>query len=140
MIKAYNIMSKGVVSVPASTAIKEAASIMIEKEIGSLAVEKGGKTVGIVTDRDFVKLSAGGETKKNVGEIMRSPIVKVSFDAEVIDVLRTMSENRIKHILVEENGRLIGVITLRDIVISAPEFILSYIMEKLTDFDIPSFR
>lgn len=140
MIKAYNVMSKGVVAVPASTSIKEAANLMLQKEIGSLVVEKGGKTVGIVTDRDFVKLMAGDENKKNVGEIMRSPIAKVAFDAEVLDVLRTMSENKIKHVVVEENGKLIGMITLRDIVISAPEFILSYIMEKLTDFDIPSFR
>ncbi|MEE9593936.1 MAG: CBS domain-containing protein [Candidatus Hydrothermarchaeales archaeon] len=140
MIKAYNVMSKGVVSVLASTPIQEAANKMLEKKVSSLVVEKGGKNVGIVTDRDFVKIIAGKEAKKDVGSVMSSPLVKVSFDTELSDVLNTMAEHRIKHLIVEENGKPIGVITLRDILSSAPEFILSYVMEKLTDFDMPSFR
>ncbi len=140
MIKAYNVMSKGVVSVLASTPIQEAANKMLEKQVSSLVVEKGGKNVGIVTDRDFVKIIAGKEAKKDVGSVMSSPLVKVSFDTELSDVLNTMAEHRIKHLIVEENGKPIGVITLRDILSSAPEFILSYVMEKLTDFDMPSFR
>ncbi len=140
MIKAYNVMSKGVVSVLASTPIQEAANKMLEKKVSSLVVEKGGKNVGIVTDRDFVKLIAQNGKKKDVGSVMSSPIVKVSFDTELSDVLNILSENRIKHIIVEENNKPIGIITLRDILSSAPEFILSYVMEKLTDFDMPSFR
>ncbi len=42
--------------------------------------------------------------------------------------------------MVEENKKLTGIITLKDIVESAPEFILSYVMEKLTDFDIPTLE
>jgi signal-transduction protein with cAMP-binding, CBS, and nucleotidyltransferase domain len=138
MIKAYNVMTKGVVSIPASTPIKEAAKIMLDRGINSLVIERGGKSVGIITSRNFVMHVAGEETKKNVGEIMTSPLVKVPFDAELPEVLRTMSDNGIKHVLVEEGGKLTGVITLRDIVASAPESILSYVMEKLTDFNIPN--
>ncbi len=139
MIKAFNMMTTGVVTVLASTSIEEAASRMLKKKVSSLVVEKGGKSAGIVTDRDFVKYAANGASKKDVGSIMNSPIVKIAYDAELTEVLQAMSENHIKHLLVEENNKLIGIITIRDILSSAPEFVLSFVMEKLTDFDMPTF-
>lgn len=108
-------MSKYVMAVTVSTPIQEAVNTMFEKGRDSPAVEKGGKALGIVTDRDFVELIALDGVKKNMGEILTSPLVKVPLNAELLDVLRTISENRIKHVLVEENRKLTGVITFRNI-------------------------
>ncbi|MEE8167404.1 MAG: CBS domain-containing protein [Candidatus Hydrothermarchaeales archaeon] len=137
MIKAFNIMTKDVVSVSSNISPKEAASLMLEKGVGSLIVEKGGKTAGVVTNRDFVKLTAVDEEASRVGDIMSTPAIKVHADSELIEVLKVMANKKIKHVLVADGSQIMGVITLKDLVVSAPEFILSYVMEKLTDFDIP---
>ncbi len=140
MLKAFNVMTTDVTSVAHNTPLEEVAGIMLEKGIGSLLVEKGGKNAGIVTDRDFVKLTAQGKDAKKAGDISSSPLIKVQYDSELIEVIKAMAEHRVRHVLVEEDRKVIGVITPKDIIVSAPEFILSFVMEKLTDFDIPSFR
>ncbi len=142
MIKAADIMTRDVVTVEPDTPIKEAAAYMLSRGIGSLGVEKSGRIVGIVTDRDFVMLLA--EKKKGaakvVKDIMSSPPIKIPSNSDIIDVIKMMGKNKIKHVFVEEEGSIVGIITLKDVVVSAPEFIMGYIMEKLSGFDIPELK
>ncbi len=142
MIKAADIMTRGVVTVAPEIPIKEAASYMLSKGIGSLGVEDRGRIIGIVTDRDFVMLLAEKKrgAAKTVRDIMSSPPIKIPAASDIVDVIKTMGKNKIKHVFVEEEGGVVGVITLKDVVVSAPEFIMGYITEKLAGFDIPEFK
>lgn len=105
----------------------EALEIMAEKDIGALLVLEESRLVGIFSERDYArKVILYGKSSKNttVGELMTSPVITIDPDNSVSDCMAVMTANRIRHIPVVEQGRLLGLITLGDVVkalISAQE-------------------
>lgn len=130
MIDASDVMTKEIISIPVGTSIKEAANTLIENGVGSIGIEKGGEIVGIVTDRDLVKFIGGGEKAKNVEEIMSSPLITVPPDMDLLEITRTMGKNKIKHLFVKENHKIVGIVSLRDVLTVMPEYILSYVAQR----------
>jgi len=118
--RVQSIVKNRLYTVPAGQTVQEAARLMAEKHIGSLLVEdeKGG-IVGIVTDKDMrTKVVAVGlDFHSPVAGIMSSPVRTVPARAVGFDALLTMMDNRIHHLAVEQQGRIVGMITTHDIMV-----------------------
>jgi len=97
----------------------DAIQMMADKNIGSLLVTEGEKLVGIITERDYTrKVALKGKSSKQtaVREIISGQLVKVQPDNTVEDCMRLMTEHRIRHLPVLDGGKIVGVISIGDLV------------------------
>jgi CBS domain-containing protein len=108
-----------VYSVEASATVFEAIKQMVEANIGALMVIDGGETVGIMTERDYLrKIAVQGRTSHDtkVHEIMSSPLVYVTLETSIEESMAIMTDRRIRHLPVVENDEVVGVISIGDVV------------------------
>lgn len=99
--------------------VLEAIRILADKDIGALVVVEGERPVGIFSERDYVrKVFVKGKTSPTtiVREVMSAPIISVGLNATVEQCMATMSSRRIRHLPVVENGRLVGILSMTDLV------------------------
>ncbi|HMK95332.1 MAG TPA: CBS domain-containing protein [Candidatus Limnocylindrales bacterium] len=118
MLKTANVMIKKVITVEEKTSVQEAANIMNQFEIGSVITTRRGKPIGIITERDLLKLivAEGRNPKKTTAkEIMSSPLVVISPDTDLEDAACLMFEKKIKKLAVTDGKHLVGLISLTDI-------------------------
>jgi CBS domain-containing protein len=115
------LMTKEVTSLPRDATVLDAAKFMTDMNVGSVVVvEDGNKPVGILTDRDIMTKATALEKDPRalrVRDIMISPVVTVSADKDIEDVTNLMNTHKVRRFPVVENGRLIGVIALDDILV-----------------------
>lgn len=107
------IMNPNVISLASNASIKEAAELMSSQKIGSIVIVDENKPIGIITERDFVtKITLkpfSGDSK--VSEVMSSPVIHVSSDQSVADVIDIMANKEIRKVPVIDNGKIIGMVT-----------------------------
>ncbi|MDA7964873.1 CBS domain-containing protein [Ruegeria sp.] len=113
--------AEGVVTVEPSVTVSEAAKILAEKRIGTVIVsDDGGKTAaGILSERDIVRelaASGSGCLTQPVSAYMTHDLVTASRQDSVQDIMSRMTEGRFRHMPVLEDGQLIGIVTLGDVV------------------------
>ncbi len=111
-------MTRDVVALDAKATIREAAKIMADRRIGSVAVREGGRLVGLVTERDLVLriLARGGDAGQPIREAMRAGLPRVPADATEVDCAALMRDHQTRHLLVEDGGEVAGVVSMRDII------------------------
>jgi CBS domain-containing protein len=115
-----DVMTSALVSFPVTATAAEAAQGMREWDIGDVLVERDGKVVGIVTDRDIVvRAVAEGRAPSSVklGDICSDMLVKVSPRATVEEAIRLMRDNALRRVPVFEGDRAVGIVTLGDLAI-----------------------
>ena len=108
-----------VLSIDAGSSVFEAVQEMVDENVGSLLVTDRGDIVGIVTERDYLRrVTLEGRTDREtpVGEIMSSPLVVVTRETEVDECMAIMTDRRIRHLPVVEDGEVVGVISIGDVV------------------------
>ena len=108
-----------VIGVPPTATVYEAIEQMVENNCGSLLVMQKDNIAGIFTERDYLrKVALQGRTSENtpVQEVMTSPVIVVEAGAEVDEALAMMTDRRIRHLPVVEDGRVIGVVSIGDLV------------------------
>jgi signal-transduction protein with cAMP-binding, CBS, and nucleotidyltransferase domain len=115
------LASKGgaVYSVDAGASVLDAAKQMIEANVGAMLVSTEGRITGIVTERDYLRrVTLEGRTDREtaVSEIMSSPLIVVGPDTSVEECMSLMTEQRIRHLPVAENGEIVGVVSIGDVV------------------------
>lgn len=99
--------------------VLEAAQTMAEKRIGSLLVLKAGKMVGIVTETDLVRKVIAAHlpaNSTNAGAVMNAPLIQIDINHTVRDASRLMAEKRIRHLAVTEDHKVVGLLSVRDLV------------------------
>lgn len=99
-----------------------AMRLMTDKNIGLVVVMEREAIVGVLSERDCVRrivLVGKSPEATAIGDIMVRDVVKVDVASTFADCLRLMHDNRIRHLPVVENGRLIGVISIRDLLAEA---------------------
>lgn len=115
------LMSKEITLLPSTATVLDAAKFMTDMNVGSVIIMKDDIPSGILTDRDIVaKVLAQGKDPRTtkIGEIMRTPVVTISEDKDIIDVTKLISTHAIRRLpVVGTNGKLVGVITLDDVLI-----------------------
>jgi CBS domain-containing protein len=99
--------------------VKQVAARLAEKRIGALPVVDGDRVIGIFSERDVIYgLATHGEAMldKKVGDVMTSPAVTVAADTPILSALSMMTRRRIRHLPVTEGERLIGFVSIGDLV------------------------
>jgi CBS domain-containing protein len=97
----------------------EAIRVMAEKHIGALPVVQGNQLVGIVSERDYARkviLLGRSSADTPIWQIMSAPVTTVSPEEEVHRCMEIMTELRIRHLPVVERGKMIGMISIGDLV------------------------
>ena|SRR5215218_3122453 len=110
---------RAVLRIDAAAPVLEAARLMVERNVGSLLVMDGDETVGIVTERDYLRRVAAEELdgrKTSVREIMSTPLVVVTPQTSVDECMALMTDRRIRHLPVVEGGDIAGIVSIGDVV------------------------
>jgi len=113
-----------------AASVYEAVKLMAEKNVGALLVVEHGKVVGIVSERDYARkvvLLARSSKDTPLRDIMSSPVMYVHPEQTVDQCMALMTENRLRHLPVMDDGRLIGLVSIGDLVkatISEQQFII----------------
>ena len=108
-----------VYEIEADATVFEAVARMVELNVGSLLVMDRGDVTGIVTERDYLRrvtLEGRTDRETEVREIMSSPLVVVSPETTVDQCMALMTDRRIRHVPVAEDGRVVGMISIGDLV------------------------
>jgi len=108
-----------VITIDVAEPVRAAIQLMADHFIGALPVLEGGRLAGIVSERDYARkvvLMGRKSTETSVGTIMSSPVIHVGPQHSVNDCMMLMTEKRIRHLPVVENGNLVGVISIGDLV------------------------
>lgn len=108
-----------VFSVAPASSVYDALLIMAENRIGALVVLEGEHLVGIFSERDYAReVVLKGKTSRTtpVRDIMSTAVITVSPDCMVDDCMNLISDKRIRHLPVLENGKVVGVLSIGDLV------------------------
>ena len=116
-----NEKGRELITIGAGVSIVDAAQKMMQRNIGALMVEEDGRLVGLITERDVVKILAKTECVLNdlkVRDIMVNSenLVVAEPEDEIEYVMAVMIQNSIRHMPIVEKGELIGIISIRDVV------------------------
>jgi CBS domain-containing protein len=129
---------QNVETVAPSTSVFDAVKLMADKNIGALLVLEEQKIVGIVTERDYArKIVLMGRSSKEtpVRDIMSSPVMYVRPDQTNEECMALMTDNRLRHLPVVDQGKLLGLISIGDLVkdiISEQKFIIERLEHYIT--------
>lgn len=124
------VKGRDVWSIGPDASVFDALKLMAEKDVGALVVLDGGNLVGIISERDYARkivLLGRASLTTQVKEIMTSRVACVDPDQNVDECMALVTEKRIRHLPVLENGKLIGLISIGDLVksiITEQQFII----------------
>ena len=129
---------QSVYSIAPTASVLDAVKLMAERNIGALVVMEGEKIVGIITERDYARkivLMARSSKDTPVRDIMTPSAMYVSPVQTNEECMALMTETRVRHLLVVDSGKLIGLISIGDLVkdiISEQKFIIEQLEHYIT--------
>ncbi|MGH8140640.1 MAG: CBS domain-containing protein [Steroidobacteraceae bacterium] len=110
---------RAVFAVDPEDPVLEAIRLMAEHHVGALLVMKAGELQGIVSERDYARkviLHGRSSAETPVRQIMSSPVLTVSLSQTVQDCMQLMTERRLRHLPVVDAGRVVGMVSIGDLV------------------------
>ncbi|MEW6116269.1 MAG: CBS domain-containing protein [Nitrospirota bacterium] len=111
---------KEIVSIDADSSVEDAIRLMHSKKVSAVLVNEREKTVGIFTERDVVRSYVSKNGKKfreiQLKDAMTSDLITAGQDDNVGDIMTIMVRNNIRHLPVMENGSVIGMLSIRDVI------------------------
>jgi CBS domain-containing protein len=124
-------------SIAPDALVYDAIRLMAEKEIGALLVLEGGKLVGVMSERDYARkviLKGKSSRETRVRDIMTPEPKCVTPDDTVERCMNIMTDERIRHLPVTQDGRLVGIISIGDVVkaiITQQEFFIEQLRQYI---------
>jgi CBS domain-containing protein len=115
----FDRKNRAIFSIGPDEPVLEAIRLMAEHHIGALLVMKGDELVGIVSERDYARkviLKGRSSADTPVSQIMSSPVVTVSMGNSVQECMQLMTGRRIRHLPVVEGRKVVGMISIGDLV------------------------
>lgn len=116
--------------------IKEAASFMLSEDTGSLPVCDGETVLGMITDRDIAvrAVAEGRDPSCSVSEFMTDHLVIARESDDVNEIAQKMSDNQVRRLpVIDDNKKLVGVVSLGDLARSDSEFASSFALEGVSE-------
>jgi signal-transduction protein with cAMP-binding, CBS, and nucleotidyltransferase domain len=116
-VQVRNLMKAPVVTIEPGRSVSEAARLMQDNVIGSVVVHDSGRAVGIMTERDVLRAVAEGRDveQTSVDDLMTKNLVTGAPNWDVVVAASVMTAHRIRHLVVQEQDRVLGVLSLRDV-------------------------
>ncbi len=127
-----------VVSISPEATVYEALELMADKDVGAVLVMDGDKLVGIFSERDYARkciLRNRRSKETKVKELMTSNVFTISPSASINEAMELMTKHHIRHLPVVENGKVVGVISIGDVVkavIENQEHVISHLEGYIT--------
>lgn len=122
-----DIMSSPVITVLENDTVELVAKLMDTHDLGSIIVSDSKENpVGIITERDIVKRVAAKNllpNKVKAGEVMTTPLMVIDSEADINEAAKKMSKREIRRLVVMDHGRMVGIISSKDIVAITPALI-----------------
>lgn len=106
-------------SVTPAVSVLDALAVMAKHDIGSVLVLENERLVGIFTERDYARklvLKGLNSREATVGEVMTPNVCTITPSLAIDAVMNIMTENRFRHLPVVEHGRIVGIVTIGDVV------------------------
>ena len=125
MSRIADVMNLRIVSVAPDETVAVAIARMLEENMGAVAVCEGHELRGIFTERDVLRLAGEGPSfaEIKVGDVMTRALVTIAPDDDALAAARLMGERRIRHLPVVQDGMLLGVVGIRDVLRSLVELL-----------------
>lgn len=119
-MKVSEVMHEGVITAQVADSIRNVARLMKENDIGAVPIFENDSPAGFVTDRDIVIACAeeGSSLDDEISTAMSPEMIAVSPDKDLTEAARIMEERQISRLLVIDNNRPVGIITLQDLTAS----------------------
>jgi CBS domain-containing protein len=112
-------MTRGVICVDIADTVRSAAEVMTKNDISAVIVTKKGEGVGIITERDITtKVVAEGKDAKSISvkDILTKPLITIKPNSSIDEAARLMRDKNIRRLVVEDKGKIVGVLSEFDIV------------------------
>jgi CBS domain-containing protein len=119
-VKSFMVPREKFITVERDMDAQTAARIMRDRGIGSLFVMNGKEIIGILTDSDMMRrvVAAGADPHKTtVEQIMSAPILTIEENRTLLDANDLMAQAHVRHLGVTKDGKLVGIISVRDLVV-----------------------
>ncbi len=119
-VKSFMVPIEKFVTVDRDMDARAAAALMRDRNIGSLFVTRNKEVIGIITDTDMVRrvVAVGLDASKTpVEQIMSAPILTIEDGKTLLDANDMMAKSHLRHLGVTRNGKLVGMISVRDLVV-----------------------
>jgi len=114
-------MSSGLLTTEPGASLRDAARQMVERRVGSILVCDGERLVGILTERDVLGLFARGELEARVADVMTRNPETVEPDESLAQARLVMLHGGFRHLPVVDRGRVVGMLSLRDLLAASDD-------------------
>ena len=128
-MKVKEMMSRPIITEDGDTIVTKIAGDMDELGVGSVVITTEGKPAGIITERDIalkVLLKDRRASEVKAKEIMAFPLVTIEAETSVDEACKLAARKRIKRLPVVENGMLVGIVSIRDLLTRKPEYVREF--------------
>jgi CBS domain-containing protein len=131
-----SVMTAKLCSIDSDKPVAYAAKMMRDEDVGLAPIVEGDKLVGVLTDRDIaIRVVAEGRDPESTGvtEVASSDIVAVEPDRDLDEALRLMAMHQLRRLpVVEDNGRLVGVLAQADVARNADQRTTGIVVEEIS--------
>ena len=118
-VKVGDLMTRNFIHVAPDTDLRKCAKTMVKKRVGSLIIKDGDKLKGILTEKDIIWAIVKKSKKdlKNISAkaLMKRKVVTIKPDADITDAMKKFKKKKIRRLPVVERGKLIGFLTIKDV-------------------------
>ena len=106
-------------SLSSNNTVRQALQLMADKNIGAIVIKDQDKLIGIFSERDYARkvvLKGKNSTDTKLAEVMSKEMITISSDMQIDACMQLMTDKRVRHLPVVDNGKSIGIISIGDVV------------------------
>ena len=131
-MKIEDIMTKNIITSNIKCSIYEVSLLMKNYNIGFIPITEQNKVIGVITDRDIVikAISNSSNTNTNIENYITKKIIYLEQNHDIEDCLKLMSKHKVKRIIITNKGKMIGIISISDIINHYSNTISNYSYNK----------